>query len=326
MLGSGFLRGGEDVFHFQPGIRYVFFIQQTLLGESGVLTGIASVFALALGILAVADRLQSKHGIDKLAQVIGVISLVIWWSSSHTTQSAIFGLSEFGTWILLLGGFSLLLRPLSKSQLVLTSVAAGVIIWIRPNQGIAMVAVVFLANYLYRESSRRLFLDLTASLLAFAGTLALIPLHNLLYGNRFQFLPGGHLYAGQSSWDAVLHAPFDSLAREFILGQIRGIAYLPSVLPDIYSVSLGLAFIGSVLSMLLTVLGTALYQERHRWRVLALAVVCLAGQMVPFLKYTIYRYYPIHVVAVYLTAVLAMLAVSSLRDSTRNSMSLSNRS
>jgi heme/copper-type cytochrome/quinol oxidase subunit 4 len=209
---------------------------------------------------------------------------------------------------------------------VLTSVAAGAIIWIRPNQGIAMVAVVFLANYLYRESSRRLFLDLTASVLAFAGTLALIPLHNLLYGNRFQFLPGGHLYAGQSSWDAVLRAPFDSPAREFILGQIRGIAYLPSVLPDIYSAGLGLAFIGFVLSMLLTVLGTALYQERHRWRVLALAVVCLVGQMVPFLKYTIYRYYPIHVVAVYLTGVLAMLAVSSSRDSTRNSMSLSNRS
>ena len=76
MLDSGFLRGGEDVFHFQPGIRYVLFLQQTVLGESGVLTGIASVFALALGILAVADRLQSKHAIDKLAQVIGVISLV----------------------------------------------------------------------------------------------------------------------------------------------------------------------------------------------------------------------------------------------------------
>ncbi|NBO55180.1 MAG: hypothetical protein EBU84_11430, partial [Actinobacteria bacterium] len=35
-------------------------------------------------------------------------------------------------------------------------------------------------------------------------------------------------------------------------------------------------------------------------------------QTVPFLKYTLIRYYPIHIVAIYLTFALATLAVTTL--------------
>ena len=59
MLVSGFLRGGENVYYFQPGIRYYFYLQNVLFGESSFITGVVSVALMGTGILIVAMLLSS---------------------------------------------------------------------------------------------------------------------------------------------------------------------------------------------------------------------------------------------------------------------------
>jgi len=312
MLSSGFLRGGEDVYYYQPGIRYVFYLQQLLFGESGVLTGTTSVFAVGLGILCVARRLDSCHSLGRSAQIIGVLSLVLWWSSSHTTQSSILGLSEFATWILLLTITAVLLGPLTHQRIVVIAIASAAIIWIRPNQGLAVTVIVTTAFVLCLRGNRNSKSHLVTLMLVFFGALILIPLHNLVFGQKLAFLPGGHQNAGQASWDAVVRALFDESARSFLVSQIRGIGYLPTVLPDIYSPRLALSFAGFVVAMSLAIVGFVMSKPHRDWKLLSLGLLALVAQITPFLKYTIYRYYPIHNIAIYLTGLLMLLMATSL--------------
>lgn len=324
MLSSGFLRGGEDVFYFQPGIRYIFYLQQVLFGESGVLTGIASVFAMGLGILCVAERLDSSQRLGRSAQVVGILSLLVWWSSSHTSQSSIFGLSEFATWILLLFITAVLMGPVAHLPLFFIAVASGSIIWIRPNQGLAVMVILVIASLRCLRQRRNSRSRLMILLSVFISTLALIPLHNLVFGRTPAFLPGGHLGAGQMSWGTVWRSFSDELARNFVVDQIRGIAYLPSVLSDIYSTRLALSLAGFLLAMILALAGFVMRKSHRDWPLLLLGVLALVAQIVPFLKYTIYRYYPIHNIAIYLTALLMILLATSSMWSTELSKRTSN--
>jgi len=317
MLNSGFLRGGEDTFYFQPGIRYVFYALHLLLGESNVLTGIVSMVLVGLGILYFFNGLPIATSVSsKITQWIAVVSLVIWWSSSHTIQSTVDGLSEFGTWILLLFLFGLLLRVQFAWAPVLIGAGSAMVIWIRPNQGLGMIALLALTLSLRSRHEESLLRSVLRVLLPFGGLLALIPLHNVAFGGRFAALPGGHLNATQMSWNTLLLVFTDPEAREFALSQIHALAYLPWVLPSIYSPRLALAICGFVLVGILAAI--TVVTNKHKQVVnLLLILAVIVGQVVPFAKYSLFRYFPIHNIAIYLTAVLCFVLVTSLTDSKR---------
>lgn len=317
MLDSGFLRGGEDAYYFQPGIRYVYFALQYVFGESGVITGAISVVLTGLGILYVARQLPWGTSPRRtLAQIVGISSLIVWWSSSHTVQSAIFGLSEFGTWILLLVAFGILLKPNARYRLLLLGLSLGWIIWIRPNQGVAVIAMLILAVAVYVQRGFRWRSAGVWLGLPFAFVIALLPLHNLLYGRTFQLLPGGHLNARQAGWDSVLKAFGDEESRSFIRAQIEGILYFPNALPDIYSFRLALAVVGFGIVVVAAIIAGVRHWPQQR-RLVTLSLLVVLGQIFPFINYTIYRYFPIHNIAIYLTAVLASLLIIARAESIR---------
>lgn len=312
MLETGFLRGGESFFYFQPGIRYFFYVQGVLFGESSVLTGIVSTTLLGLGILAVVSGLRNKiRGIVAWSQLVGIASLTVWWSSSHTTQSAVFGLSEFGTWIFLLFVFGLLFRKLSPGIMALIGVLLSWVVWIRPNQGIAMIGLGLAVLMFYRRQRRDFVLGTTLLISVFCFSLLLIPIHNLAYGDFSFILPIGHLAAEQQSWSTILRVMNDPDAQRFLLAQLRALLYLPSVQSDLYSPRLAIAFIGFFLAFIFSLVG--IFRKKKQSRILITLLYLLPiCQTVPFLKYTLIRYYPIHVVAIYLTFALATLAVTAL--------------
>ena len=319
MLETGFLRGGENVFYFQPGIRYFFYLQGVLFGESSVISGTVSTALLGLGILAVVSGLRSQRwGMLAVSQLIGIVSLTIWWSSSHTTQSAVFGLSEFGTWILLLFVFGLVIRELSPGVIVLIGVLLSWIVWIRPNQGIAMIGLGLAVVMIYRRQTR---VSIFGSLLLFSvffASLLLIPIHNVAFGNVFVILPNGHLAAEQQSWSTILRVMNDPDTQTFLLAQLRALLYLPSVLSDLYSARLAIAFVGFFLAFIAS-LCAIFRKDQQSQTLVALLYLLPVFQVVPFLKYTLIRYYPIHIVAIYLTLVLSTLAVTTLGQRAKSS-------
>jgi len=305
MLASGLPRGGEDIFYFQPGIRYVFFALQFIFGESGVITGSVSVALIGLTILCLARNfIWRGPRYVVLGQAIVLISLMVWWSSSHTSQSSVFGLSEFGTWILLLLTFALLLAPRGKHKLWILASALAFIILIRPNQGVGVLMLSSVVLYLYLRRGSSVQTTVFNFCLPFVGIVSLVPLHNLVYGRTLMFLPSGHLNADQAGWNSVIRVFSDDGSRRFLINQIRGLLYLPSVQPEIYSTRLALAVFGFGLAALF-----GLYAATQCWKreggLVALLTLAICGQLLPFVNYTLFRYFPSHNIAIYLTLVLS---------------------
>ena len=311
MLISGFLRGGEDVYHFQPGIRYYFYLQNVLFGESSFITGVVSVALVGLGILVVATRLTSESRFLRIAQCLGVIGLLIWWSSSHTTQSTIFGLSEFGTWIVLIAITGMMLRVTSNYQLAIIGALAGIATWIRPNQGLAMIGLVVLAAILVEHQRLLKIKRMAIGLATLLAVLLLMPLHNLIYGKVIAFQPSGAVVAQQLTWREIVGVFSNGDTQQFLINNLRAALYLPSFLSDIYSYRLAIGF-AVFLAVALVAFPTALViKERRRNAIFGLLIV--VGQILPFLKFTIVRYHPIQIIAIHLSLVLMALLVSHSR-------------
>lgn len=316
MLGENWLRGAESIFHFQPGIRYYFYWLGILFGDGGVLTGLISVSITGVSILFVLSGLQ--HVTSRLARLTvgtAAVALLIWWTSSHTIQSITMGLSEFGTWATVLFMTGMVIRGLSGSQSYAIGLLAAGVTWIRPNQGLAMIAfllfvcIVMTSSWLQRiHQFFRVFGSWFAALL-------LIPLHNLYFGSQLAFQPTGAIVATQEPWSTFLRAPFEKAARDFIFTQLQGLLYLPSVLPEIRSPALALAF---PLFAVVFVLASIARIHSHRDGAhleFALALLIIIGQVVPYLKYTIFRYYPIMLDSIYLSMVaMGLILLRSLRE------------
>jgi hypothetical protein len=179
-----------------------------------------------------------------------------------------------------------------------------------------VIALLALAATLRRRSGVLLGDVLKGALIPFGVSLLLIPLHNLVFGKTFALLPTGHQNALQTSWLTVFKVFTDETAREFMLGQLRGLLYLPSVQSDIYSARLALAVLGFGAVVILSIMIGLKSIGNPRWP-LILLVGSVAGQLLPFLRFSLFRYYPIHNVAIYLTVVLCCIIYVALTEEHR---------
>ena len=86
--------------------------------------------------------------------------------------------------------------------------------------------------------------------------------------------------------------------------------YLPSVLPIIHSRQLAVVF---PIFMVLWVfaIGIAIQKRKGNLQVLTGLFIGVA-QAIPFLSYTLNRYYPIHLVAIYFSLAASAIAVISV--------------
>lgn len=309
MLESGFLRGGEDVYYFQPGIRYYFYLQNVLFGESSLITGCVSVALMGWGIWFVAVRLKSPLVLVRRLQMLGIVALIVWWSSSHTTQSSVFGLSEFGAWIGVFYIVGLMLGETCDKQIATVAALAGVVTWIRPNQGLAMLGIICCAGLLQVSCQNVRGRRTVIGIGVFSLVLCLIPVHNFVFGNVLAFQPRGAIAASQLPWGQLLRVTNDADAQAFLINNLKAAIYLPTFLPDIYSHRLALALlmfwivIAIAFGVWLRTKQCVLYSG-----IFALVIV---GQIAPFLKYNIVRYHPIQIVAIHLSAILIVLYLTS---------------
>jgi hypothetical protein len=310
MLESGFLRGAESVFYFQPGIRYVYYVGHWLFGSGDVIPGLVVLFATFASIVYLLHAIRESPRPLINFSAFGAFGLIIWWTSSHTVQTTIFGLSESGTWPLLITLAGIYVRrKVSATSMFSAGLILGAIVWIRPNQGLAALAWLLCFVVLAGKIAGRKREGLVC-VGSFGLMLLLVPIHNLVYGSTLSFLPGGRMFTEHYGWTTIFKIFDDEVARQFIIEQTKGILYLPSVLPDLYSRQLALAFVVFALTYVMGIAALIRKRSLSNFEGLSLQLLIL-GQIAPFLSYSVFRYFPVHIIAIHLSVALVGMVLLS---------------
>jgi hypothetical protein len=182
------LAGEEPVYYFTPGFRYVRTLELALFGDTFLLYLSAM---LALAVLAFAAFRRFLQPRWTLVLALGFIATPVGalYGSSlfQYVEWASRGFADPFAFVLLLGGILAIVPPAGEDAPSLPRILAGGLLlsaatFCRPNLVLAAGALVAGAAAIFMAQRR---LDRVAVLAAGFATLALSPLHNLVFGHAF---------------------------------------------------------------------------------------------------------------------------------------------
>jgi hypothetical protein len=183
------LRGGEDVFYFMPGMRYVAFVLHILFGENdvfiGILTGVALVASGLWLVMRVLSRVDRRHWWWALIAATAVVSGV---GRPISRELAAAGASEVVAWTLVFAGCVVFVRRSPHgAPWVASAIGLAAAALLRPNLSVGVVmivAAIILARVLQSDDCRSRVTN-AASLVAGFGIVGSMGLlHNLWYGQQ----------------------------------------------------------------------------------------------------------------------------------------------
>jgi hypothetical protein len=298
------LRAGEDGFFYQPGFRYLVFLEHLLFGDGDALWQAAARAATAFGVLVLPLVLLPRRArLPLVAVATAVCGLMLALLNAPDVVTLVeLGLSETPTWVLML----LLLAGLvtwHRSTWRCTAIAAGAVslVLFRPNQLLAAALIIAVAIYLlWRDGFPRR--GRLAAVAAVAVLVAVLPLiHNVAYGGEFVPL------VASSQNDAsrviqpseLLHVIGDDDVWNRLKRQIRGLIYLSD---PAFRRSGELALVlYALLAVWLATTAMAVTRWRRRLTLTERLLLLLpVGLLLPHLLYHVYVYYPRHIVIAYL--------------------------
>ncbi len=304
ILYTGSLRGGESVFDYIPMYRYIKFLEHAVFGDGNMLYAAAQLAAFFGGVFWV-FRIPGNRAGKWLSKIflIGLGCSLIFLGGYYVSGVIREGLSEYGTWILLLWALPAVFWLESSAALFGGALALAVSYTIRPNQIFGILWILFLAAALsWKKHARTL---LVAGALALG--IALLPLlHNLYFGHQWVLsatsgdLPVNLLLL-PATWLAFLRG--DPASTETIrqqIGMLFLIAHVPrSVWPTLAAMALCFA----------CWLGMAGYSiARRAWHDLPILAVPIFFLAVHFI-YGVSTYYPRHIVIAYLSMGIVTILV-----------------
>ena len=181
------LRGGESIFYFMPGMRYLVYLEHLFFGENDVFIALFSTVTMisiaAMVLFAALKELPKPYN----RIIFGTFSLLIL----QLSQPLILELSmstaaEVPAWLLFMGASVLAFRK-SSNELQRTVAAAmlGLVANFRPNYSFAVVWTFLLMAIVVVLIEKGIFdktLNLARITIAFTFTLSLSLMHNLYYG------------------------------------------------------------------------------------------------------------------------------------------------
>ena len=305
------LRGGEGVFYFQPGVRYLIFLAKLVLGENDVLISILLLSALLSLSLLLGRFLQQKFSTQVGYVILGTTTflIIVLWLSESTSVFAVRFAGEYPTWILLTT-FVLLVshapqRP-SDSSYVLAAAVAGAIPNLRPNQLGGAVTLFLIVAVSLLQMRDLVFWSRTIALARataiFVAVLLLSLAHNLHYGETFTlFSVTGQLNA-ESSWTRLLSEYSFGNAMSFLWDKAQLGLYWGSI-PDDLTFAL-IAWTAQAFWVATTV---ALTVRRRVTLVSGLWLLFPLANLLPLLPYRFDSYYPRHIVIIQLGFVLSSI-------------------
>ena len=304
---EGSLRGGESLFWFQAGPRYLAFVSRLLLGENDVLAGIImtslgffSVFVLSVRFLRV--------GKERHAWIVGALTLFIgtfFMSDDLMSGFGFVGSSEYPTWtvMFLVAAFVVSMRPETRVwPMVAFSAALAYSILLRPNQ-IGGAVLLFVTMLLLVDRSDRARAIGTASkmIVAFAIVASFSLMHNLYYAESFVPFTANAGINYQFSWLDVLGLREGPDNFSSVWQQLRYMMYWNE--PGNWSWTF--MFWGAQLSWIVAI--AFRYKRGLLFKAKSLLLLIPFGYAVPMLKYQMGSYYPRHLVAINVAFLLSAL-------------------
>jgi glycosyltransferase involved in cell wall biosynthesis len=221
------LRGGENLFYFQPAVRYLVFLQHLLLGDNDVLFAILWVFALLIGIGLVTKSVVNANITITRAFLVTLFVTACYslFSSSKLTYYAFQQASEFPAWIFVFLIVALAVKPhISHKTAIALSVLSALTVQFRPNQAVGalvLFALVFFTPNNHESNFQKNLLHKLMLIFAFGTTLSLSLLHNLHYGPNFVlFSSTGALNSEFTHFD-MLKVFTDPEIRELVFAKLR---------------------------------------------------------------------------------------------------------
>jgi hypothetical protein len=295
------LRGGEDVFYYQPLFRYVRVAEHLLLGDGDPFILMAAMVTLICGIfwLVAATRGRRRStGTRGVLLVVGGLALLLWACSPTVVDLIQTGVSEYPTWLLLPLVLPLLFVSTSSGRWLVGVVLLAASLLTRTNHLPAIAAL--LALFLWRGGHLRPRAALGAAVLF--GAIALLPgLHNYHYAGRW--VP---LTTSANIPENLVLSPWrlrdlghDADARAKLWSQTKRMLYVTDAPDRVLEVAVRALQLVWILSLAALVLG-------HRpGLVTGLLLVVPVLYLVPHVFYQTYHRYPRH----FLIGYLAMGAV-----------------
>jgi hypothetical protein len=232
------LRGGEDVFYFMPGMRYVALVQHVLFGENdvfiGALTGVALVATGLWLTFRMLARIEHHHWWWALLAVTAVVSGV---GRPISRELAGFGASEAVAWSLVCASCVVFVRRTPDGG-AWTAAASGLaaVALLRPNLAVGIVAIAIaltLARVTLTNDRRERLVHATATMLTFGAVASLGLLHNLWYGQQAVVFtmrtdPRQNVFPPGDIWKV----PFDDELRSIAWSKIELLLHLRGALDD----------------------------------------------------------------------------------------------
>jgi hypothetical protein len=304
---EGSLRGGESLFWFQAGPRYLAFASRILLGENDVLAGIIMTTLGFFAILFLGFRFLSNAA-NKPSLVVGgfaLTSMLYFMSDDLMAGFGFVGSSEYPTWIVLFVAAGFIISTRSESRawpMVVFALVLGYSIQLRPNQ-IGGIVMLFVAMLLLvdRTDVARAIGTWGKMLLAFSAVTLFSLWHNLYYGESFVPFTANAGINHKFSWLDVLGLRSGEDSLSTVWDQLRFMMYWNT--PGNWAWAF--LFWGAQLLWIVTI--AYRYRRGLLFGARSLYLLIPFGYALPMLKYLMDSYYPRHLVAINLAFLLTAL-------------------
>jgi hypothetical protein len=313
---EGSLRGGEALFWFQAGPRYLAFVTRSLLGEQDALIGIVmtSLGFFAVFVLAARFLEKSRDGFSWLVGGCALFAMLYFMSDDLIAGFGFVGSSEYPTWIVLLIAAAFVISTRTESRgwpMVAFALALGYSIQLRPNQ-IGGVFLMFGVTLLLvnRTDHTRAIATLSKMVVAFSLVVSFSLLHNLYYAEALVPFTANAGINYQFSWLDVLGIRDGDDTWRTVASQLRFMMYWNA--PG--NLSWASLFWGAQLLWIAAI--AYRYKKGLLLKARSLLLLIPFGYALPMLKYQMTSYYPRHLVVINLAFLLTALMAWPHSEST----------
>ena len=175
------LQGGEDIYLYQPGYRYLLSLFHLFFGDSHLSIVIFFRFIIVFLLFSIFLKLFKKYNEQVYFLGFNFILTYVFLSTYSSKLNLFSSLSEWPTWIIGLIIIRLLLsKDYDSKNLYLMSFLLGTCFLIRENQLPGLLYLIFLIIYLKKDKKSFI------KLLSFFPVFIFLPfLHNFIYGGKF---------------------------------------------------------------------------------------------------------------------------------------------
>ena len=301
------LRGGENLFYFQPGVRYFVFLQHLLLGENDILFQMLIAIGLLTLIVVIARNLLSTTA-DIPRQVAVYFFVAVAFPmvmSFEMIGFAVVQASEYPTWLLTLLIFGIVTNGnLTPRSSIALSALCALIPHFRPNQIFGALCLFILLQFEIAGGTTKLqVLHRIRMVIVFGVVLSLSLFHNLYYAASFTLFSASGTVNADFTFVELIHVLDNSEFRNFVIDKLRIALWWKNVGMNTTQLSF---WTFQVMWLLALVRAVFVRSTSVRiWVALALPFAYL----VPLLPYKYESYWPRHIVIIQIAFALSGLFV-----------------